>query len=44
MPNSKAIKILEELWCYSKTKYTDVEIREAINLAIIALKELKEGD
>lgn len=39
MTSKKAIEILEECWRYEKTyKYTDAEIREALDLAIKALE------
>ena len=43
MTNKKAIEILEECWRYSKTyKYTDAEIREALDMAIKALEKESE--
>ena len=38
MTPEKAIEILEDLWRYEKVKYTDKEVRDAIDLAVEALK------
>ena len=34
MTQEKTIEILEDLWRYEKVKYTDQEVREAIEMAI----------
>ena len=40
MTRENAIEILEELWRYEKTdKYTNNQIRKAIDIAIKALKQ-----
>jgi hypothetical protein len=45
MTNEKAIEILEECWRYSRTyKYTDAEIREALEIAIKALEQQPSED
>lgn len=43
MTQEKTIEILEDLWRYEKVKYTDQEVREAIDMAIEALQERKTG-
>ena len=41
MKIEKVIEILEECWRYSKSdKYTDIEIRAALDIAIYVLKVL----
>lgn len=43
MTQEKTIEILQDLWRYEKVKYTDKEVREAIEMAIKALEKRKTG-
>lgn len=45
MTREEAIEVLKELWRYEKSyKYTDSQIRDAINMAIKALEERLKMD
>lgn len=37
MSIEKAIQILKSLWCYKDCKYSDTDVRKAIDMAINAL-------
>ena len=39
MRNKKVLDILQALWCYRDPEYSDKEIREALNIAIKAVKK-----
>ena len=43
MTTEKTIEILQDLWRYEKVKYTDKEVREAIEMAVEALQKRKIG-
>ena len=44
MTNKEAIEILKDLWRYENSKYSDTDIRYALDLAIKALKILELDD
>ena len=39
MTIEKAIEILKALWCYKNPKYSDTDIRKALDMAIKALEQ-----
>ena len=41
MTIEKAIEILKSLWCYKDCKYSDPEVRKALDIAINSLEKEK---
>ena len=43
MTIEKAIQILKSLWCYKDCKYSDTDVRKALDLAIKALEKYNDN-
>ena len=43
MPIEKAIEILKSLWCSKDTKYSDKDIRKALDIAINSLEKSNDN-
>lgn len=43
MTIEKAIEILKSLWCYKETKYSDTDIRKALDIAINSLEKFNDN-
>ena len=43
MTIEKAIQILKSLWCYKNPKYSDTDIRKALDIAIESLEKSNDN-
>lgn len=43
MTIEKAIEILQSLWCYKNPKYSDTDIRKALDIAINSLEKFNDN-